>query len=458
MCEGRFLQVCFSTKKHNRRKRLGRRAHSNDCRTSKAWSLRTCRRTIPRCVPLSRRWSGCGAGGGTPVFAAGASALSATTGAATATAPPGLRPPWGRAHGLGAARGVRGAWRGGRPSAVGGAGQPVHQGFRDGVCVAGGGRQPEDRGRIPTHRVQDGRPYRAQGRRPLGILDAVHVRRSHRDGRGRDQLREGGHTCITVAVDHKRERVVRAHDGYGKEALGPFFRQPTDERRASIRIDADDGAEWIDADDGAEWIDAGVRKHPPNAGRFLDPFRIVSRMSDALDQVRKRLRNQARCGNDKTATGATRDVRYAVLKNPEDLAERPDTALAALGDTDPRGRPYRSWQPKELPRDAPAPARRTSRGRSGTMDLPGLTQPHPRDRRTMREDPRTRGRHPRGHLTRPLQRRARGIQRQDQDHHPHGLRLPPRRQPHRHDQTPMQQPTHPPANTHPLTHENSRRL
>ena len=70
-------------------------------------------------------------------------------------APPGLRPLWGRAHG--AARGVRGAWRGGRPSAVGGAGQPVHQGFRDGVRVADGGRQPEDRGRIPTHRVEDRR-------------------------------------------------------------------------------------------------------------------------------------------------------------------------------------------------------------------------------------------------------------------------------------------------------------
>ena len=60
-----------------------------------------------------------------------------------------------------------------------------------------------------------------------------------------------GHTCITVVVDHKRERVVRAHDGYGKEALGPFFRQPTDERRASIRIDA------------------GVRKHPPNEGCLI---------------------------------------------------------------------------------------------------------------------------------------------------------------------------------------------
>ncbi|MFR1106712.1 MAG: transposase [Bifidobacterium sp.] len=83
-----------------------------------------------------------------------------------------------------------------------------------------------------------------------------------------------------MVVDHKRERVVRAHDGYGKEALDLFFRQPTDERRASIRIDA------------------GVRKHPPNAGRVLDPFRIVSRMSDALDQVCRRLRNQARRGNE----------------------------------------------------------------------------------------------------------------------------------------------------------------
>ncbi|MFQ7376989.1 MAG: hypothetical protein ACLRN9_04440 [Bifidobacterium breve] len=63
----------------------------------------------------------------------------------------------GRAHGLGAARGVRGAWGGGRPSAVGRAGQPVHQGFRDGARVADGGRQPEDRGRIPTHRVEDRR-------------------------------------------------------------------------------------------------------------------------------------------------------------------------------------------------------------------------------------------------------------------------------------------------------------
>lgn len=143
--------------------------------------------------------------------------------------------------------------------------------------------------------------------------------------------RRGGHTYITVVVDHKRRRVVWAHDGYGKEVPGLFFRQPTDEQRASIKAVTGDGAKWIDA---------SVKERLPNAGRVPDSFHIVSRMSDAPDQVRKRVRNQARRGNDKTATEAMRGVRYAVPKNPEDLTERQDT--------DPRGQPYRSWQLKEL--------------------------------------------------------------------------------------------------------------
>lgn len=86
-----------------------------------------------------------------------------------------------------------------------------------------------------------------------------------------------GHTYITVVVDHKRKRVVWAHDGYGKEVLDLFFRQLTDEQRASIRIVTGDGAKWIDA---------SVKEHLPNAERVLDSFHIVSWMSDALDQVR----------------------------------------------------------------------------------------------------------------------------------------------------------------------------
>ena len=122
-----------------------------------------------------------------------------------------------------------------------------------------------------------------------------------------------GHTYITVVVDHKRRRVAWARDGYGKEVLDLFFRQPADEQRASIKAVTGDGAKWIDA---------SVKERLPNAGRVLDSFHIVSWMSDAPDQVRKRLRNQARRGNDKTATEAMRGVRYAVLKNPGDLTER----------------------------------------------------------------------------------------------------------------------------------------
>ena len=147
-----------------------------------------------------------------------------------------------------------------------------------------------------------------------------------------------------MAVDHKRRRVVWAHDGYGKEVLGLFFRQPTDEQRASIRIAAGDGAKWIDV---------SVKERLPNAERVLDSFHIVSRMSDAPDQVRKRLRNQARRGNDKTATEAMRGVRYAAPKNPGDLTERQSGALETPRDTDPKGQPYRSWQLKELPRTLP---------------------------------------------------------------------------------------------------------
>lgn len=128
-----------------------------------------------------------------------------------------------------------------------------------------------------------------------------------------------GRTYITVVVDHKRKRVVRAHDGYGKEVLDPFFRQLTDEQRASIKAVTGDGAKWIDA---------SVKEHLPNAERVLDSFHIVSWMTGTLDQVRKRLWNQARRGNDKTATETMKGLKYAVPQEPR----RPDrTAIRSVG-------------------------------------------------------------------------------------------------------------------------------
>lgn len=185
--------------------------------------------------------------------------------------------------------------------------------------------------------------------------------------------RRKGHAYITVIVDHGRGRVIWAHDGHGRQVLDLFFRQLTPERRASIRIVTGDGAGRIDS---------SVAEHRPNAERVLDPFHIVSWMTDALDRVRKRLRNQARRDGNTTATEAMRGVRYAVPRNPGDLTERQSTALATLADADPKGRPYRSWQLREPLRTLPRqPVERAEAelkrwiGRASRRRIPEIVEP-----------------------------------------------------------------------------------
>ena len=91
-----------------------------------------------------------------------------------------------------------------------------------------------------------------------------------------------------------------------------------------------------------------MREWCPNAGRVLDGFHIVSWMTDALDGVGKRLWNQARRDGDGEEAKRLRDVRYAMLKNPEDLTDRQSEAFDRLADMDPRGQLYRAWRLKEL--------------------------------------------------------------------------------------------------------------
>ena len=142
-----------------------------------------------------------------------------------------------------------------------------------------------------------------------------------------------------MVVDHERHRVIWAHDGVGGDVFDLFFQQLTEEQKASIRVVTGDGARWIDSCVG-RWC--------PNAERVLDGFHIVSWMTGALDQVRKRLWNQARHAGDEKTTKRMRGAKYAVLKNPDQLTERQNETLAALRNTDPKGQLYRAWQLKEL--------------------------------------------------------------------------------------------------------------
>ena len=88
----------------------------------------------------------------------------------------------------------------------------------------------------------------------------------------------------------------------------------------------------------------------------------------------------------------------------------------------------------------------------------GVPQPYPRDSRTREEDQETAPGHPQDHPTRLLQRQARGVRQPHQGHHPHGLRLPPRHQPHSTRHAPLRRTRRPTPTTRNLTHENSRSL
>ena len=233
------------------------------------------------------------------------------------------------------------------------AGQKTVSGFLHIAWRAAG-----DIARRVAGRLESSMPCMFDGLRAIGV-----------DGTGRRK----GRAYITVIVDHGRGRVIWAHDGHGRQVPGLFLRQLTPERRASIRIVTGDGAGWIDS---------SVAERRPNAERVLDPFHIVSWMTDALDRVGKRLWNQARRDGNTTAAGAMRGVEYAVPGNPGDLTERQSTALATLADADPEGRLHRSWQLRELLRTLPRqPVERAEAelkrwiGRASRCRIPEIVEP-----------------------------------------------------------------------------------
>ena len=150
-------------------------------------------------------------------------------------AAPGLRLLPRRAFRPGPASGMPSARRGGLPGAVGRAGRPVHPRLRIRVRMADDGRRPEDRERFPAYRVEGRRRHRQTGRRPAGVLDAVHVRRVARDRCGRDRPQEGPR----VHHRHRRPR-ARTRDLGARRArqTGPRPVLPTTDAGAA-RVDPD---------------------------------------------------------------------------------------------------------------------------------------------------------------------------------------------------------------------------
>lgn len=164
-----------------------------------------------------------------------------------------------------------------------------------------------------------------------------------------------GHKYMTVVVNHDTNSVVWCGKGCGKAVLTQFFERLTPEQRASIRCVSADGARWI-AD--------CVETYCPNAERCVDPFHVVSWATEVLDQERRKAWAEANAtaraaqkrgpgrpakgeavNSEKKEAKALKNLRYVLLKNPENLSENQKAQLQFLMEANPRL--YRAYLLKE---------------------------------------------------------------------------------------------------------------
>lgn len=145
-----------------------------------------------------------------------------------------------------------------------------------------------------------------------------------------------GQRYLTVVVDHVTGRLVWAAAGRDRKTVEAFFDELGERRCKQIRLVSCDMAGWI----------AGpVADRVPDAVRCVDPFHVVMLATDALDEVRREVWNEARKNGDITAAKDLKGARYALWKNPENLTDRQAAKLSSIQKTN--ARLYRAYLLKE---------------------------------------------------------------------------------------------------------------
>jgi transposase len=145
-----------------------------------------------------------------------------------------------------------------------------------------------------------------------------------------------GHRYLLVVVDHDTGRLVHAAVGANKKTSGEFFDLLGDERLANIVL--------VSAD-AAPWITEVVSKRCVNSTLCIDGFHVVKWATDALDEVRREVWNEARRSGMKGHASDLKGARYALWKNPEDLTERQEAKLSWIASTNTKL--YRAYLLKE---------------------------------------------------------------------------------------------------------------
>ena len=145
-----------------------------------------------------------------------------------------------------------------------------------------------------------------------------------------------GHRYLTVVVDHDSKRLVWAAPGRDKATLNRFFDALGEARSAQVTHVSADGADWV-----ADVVAARC----PTAVRCADPFHLVAWATDALDEVRRQVWNDARRSGDTHGARKLKGARYALWKNPGDLTANQQVKLAWIAAAN---KPlHRAWELKE---------------------------------------------------------------------------------------------------------------
>jgi transposase len=157
-----------------------------------------------------------------------------------------------------------------------------------------------------------------------------------------------GQRYLTVVVCHDSGRLVWAAAGRDRRTVEAFLDQLGQERCKQLELVSADMAAWV----------AGpVGERCPNAELCLDPFHIVALATDALDEIRREVWNDARQAGQTELARDLKGARFALWKNPQNLTAHQQLKLSTIQHTNRRL--YRAYLLKEqlrqiyrLPADA----------------------------------------------------------------------------------------------------------
>jgi len=128
-----------------------------------------------------------------------------------------------------------------------------------------------------------------------------------------------GQRYLTVVVDHDTGRLVWAAAGRDRKTVEAFLDALGEERCKQIELVSCDMAAWI----------AGpIAERLPDAVRCVDPFHVIGLATDALDDVRREVWNEARRAGQHQLARDLKGARFALWKNPENLTDRQQAKLA----------------------------------------------------------------------------------------------------------------------------------